>query len=105
MARQSRDPERERFWREALAGHSKSGHSVRAFCRERGLSEPNFYAWRRELQARDGTMRPAKFVPVEVVAESVIEVVLPRGVVVRVPASSEPALVARLVTALEAASC
>jgi transposase-like protein len=105
MPGQRRDPERGRFWREAVAGHRKSGLSVRAFCRERGLSEPNFYAWRRQLEERDQATRPAKFVPVQVVAEAVIEVVLPSGVVVRVPSSSEPTAVARLVTALESSSC
>jgi transposase-like protein len=105
MGRQRRDPERERFWREAVAGHRKSGLSVRAFCRQRGLSEPNFYAWRRQLEERDGVQRPAKFVPVEVVSEAMIEVVLRNGVVVRLPASSEPNTVARLVSALESASC
>jgi transposase-like protein len=107
MPRQGRDPQRETFWREVVAGHRKSGLSVRAFCRQRGLSEPNFYAWRRTLDERDRTTRvqPAKFVPVEVVSEPMVEVVLPRGVVVRLPSSSEPTAIARLVTALESASC
>jgi len=48
-----RDPERERFWREAVAGHTKSGLSVRAFCADRGLNEPSFYARRRQLAERD----------------------------------------------------
>jgi transposase-like protein len=80
---------------------------VRAFCRERGLNESNFYAWRRQLEVRDGSTpaRPAKFVPVQVVSESMVEVVLPNGVLVRVPSGSEPTAVARLVAALESASC
>jgi hypothetical protein len=43
----------------------RSGLSVRAFCRERGLLEPNFYAWRRTLAARDA--EAVAFVPVQVV--------------------------------------
>jgi transposase-like protein len=104
MSGRGRGAERERFWREAVAGHRKSGLSVRAYCRERGLSEPNFYAWRRELARRDGSAAP-KLVPVTVVSGSMIEVVLPKGVVVRAPSASEPAAVARLVAALESASC
>ena len=107
MPRHRRDPERERFWREAVAGHRKSGLSVRAFCRQRGLNEPNFYAWRRTLDERYGAapVASAKFVPVQVVSDPVIEVVLRHGVVVRVPLPSEPTAVARLVAALESASC
>jgi transposase len=107
MSRQRQDPGRERFWREAVAGHRQSGLSVRAFCRRRGLSEPSFYAWRRQLDERDGQARPgpATFVPVRVVAESMVEVVLPNGVVVRAASGSEPRSVARLVAALGSASC
>lgn len=104
MARHRRDPERERFWRDAVAGQRKSGLSVRAFCRQRGLNEPNFYAWRRTLDERQGAA-PAPFVPVEVVRDAMIEIVVRHGLVVRVPASSEPTAVARLVAALESAPC
>jgi hypothetical protein len=31
----------------------QGGRTVRAFCREQGISEPSFYAWRKELQRRD----------------------------------------------------
>jgi transposase-like protein len=105
MARQHRDPDRELFWREAVAGHRQSGLSVRAFCRRRGLSEPSFYAWRRQLDEREGRARPATFVPVRVVSESMIEVALPNGVVVRAASVSEPQAIARLVAALGSASC
>ena len=45
------------------------------------------------------------FVPVRITPPAVIELVLPTGVVVRVPSGAEPAAVARLVTALGAAPC
>lgn len=48
-----RDASKERFWREAVAERAASGVSIRDYCRERGLSEANFYAWRRELALRD----------------------------------------------------
>jgi hypothetical protein len=107
MPQHRRSPERERFWREAVAGHKKSGMSVRAFCVERGLSEPSFYAWRRELTLRGRAPRTpaATFVPVQVVADSLVEVVLPNGVVVRVPPATDAATVARLVAALGSGSC
>ena len=99
-------PERERFWRAAVAGHKQSGLSVRAFCVDRGLSEPSFYAWWRELAQRGrATPSAAPFVPVQVVVDSVVEVVLPSGVVVRVPLATDAMAVARLVAALGSPSC
>ena len=103
-----RNPQREQFWREAMASWRKSGMSVRAFCARRALSEPSFYFWRRELRER-GAQQPATrrpvLVPLHVVAEALWEVVLPMGVVVRVPAGADAGAVARLVAALRTASC
>ena len=48
-----RDASKEKFWREAMAEAGSSGQSVREFCRQRGLKENLFYAWRRELKTRD----------------------------------------------------
>jgi transposase-like protein len=36
-------------WRELIKRHRDSGTPVSAFCREQGLSEQSFYAWRRRL--------------------------------------------------------
>ncbi len=47
-----RDVGKERFWRETVRRQQRSGRSVREFCGENGLSEPSFYAWRRELRRR-----------------------------------------------------
>jgi hypothetical protein len=47
----------------------------------------------------------ATFVPVQVVADSIVEVVLPSGVVVRVPPATDAMAVARLVAALGSPSC
>lgn len=59
MAKGQRDSNREAFWRGVLARHRDSGLSIRAFCRRERLSEPSFYAWRREL-ARRNAERPAR---------------------------------------------
>ena len=104
-----RDPEREQFWREAIAAWEKSGQSVRAFCSGRRLSEASFYGWRQTLQQRD-RQRPATqpvptFVPLRIVPDVVLEVVLPGGLVVRVPAGAEAAAVATLIAALRTAAC
>ena len=109
MVRRRRgNPQREQFWREAVAAWQKSGMSIRAFCTSRALGEPSFYFWRRELQKR-GLQQPAArrpvLVPLRVVPEAFLEVVLPLGVVVRVPAGADACAVATLVAALRTASC
>ena len=48
-----RDEGKERFWREKVPEAEASGLSIREFCRERGLKEAQFYAWRRELKMRE----------------------------------------------------
>ncbi len=52
----SRDQSKEHFWRKTLREHAASGRDVRAFCQERGLSEPSFYGWRRTLAQREGNL-------------------------------------------------
>lgn len=103
-----RDAGREQFWRDAVAAWRRCGVSVRAFCRRRDLPEASFYFWRRTLQERDeqqATARAATFVPVRVVPDAPVEIVLPSGLVMRVPAGAQAATVATLVAALRAASC
>jgi hypothetical protein len=103
------DPQLEQFWRETLAAWEKSGQSVRAFCASRKLQEASFHGWRRTLKERDRQRPPARqlptFVPLRVVPGAVLEVVLPAGLVVRVPSGAEAAAVATLVAALRAATC
>jgi hypothetical protein len=47
-----RDLEKQRFWQRHVGGWRQSGRSIREYCRENALSEPAFYAWRRELARR-----------------------------------------------------
>jgi len=44
----------------------RSGLSARAFCQQRGLSQPSLYAWRRTLADRD--RQSVHFLPVEVLS-------------------------------------
>jgi hypothetical protein len=132
-----RNAEKERFWRDAISRQRRSGQSVRGFCRNETLSEPSFYAWRRELKQRGdkqpvgraqrddkqrggrrqvghsqrrAASRPA-FVAVQLAAEagpmtaSAIELTLPSGAVLRLPASIEPATVAAIVNAVSPGYC
>jgi len=108
--RWARDLGLERRWRGILAAFGRSGLSVRAFCRARSISEPSFYSWRRELARRDRVVAKSAmpaFVPVTVVPSAVIEVVLPSGVMVRVPTGADETHAVRLIRGLtaEASAC
>jgi hypothetical protein len=107
-----RDPAKERYWRRIVRQWRSSGLSVRDFCDWQALSEPCFYAWRRELAKRDREAaagvpgigaaragRPGKqnlpsrsptaaFLPVQVVADSgrdAASLPQPHGIEVHLP--------------------
>jgi hypothetical protein len=106
-----RPADREQFWRETITTWKESGQSIRAFCAARGIAEATFFVKRRELARREQPAQPVALTPspsfaaVRVIAEPVVEVVLPTGLLVRVPSSADPVAVARLVAALGASSC
>ncbi len=45
------DGVRER-WRKLIAAAARSGTSIREFCRQRRVTEPQFYAWRARLSGK-----------------------------------------------------
>lgn len=131
----SRDLKKERNWREIFGEHRRSGLTIRDFCRKKGLTEPLFYAWRREIKRR-GRLRTARavrpgsakavrpgfsktakpkgdgaaFVSVKLsnvapASADAVECHLPSGAVLRMPPSMEPAAVAALVHAWEQGRC
>jgi transposase-like protein len=84
-----------------------SGRSVREFCTEHEISEPNFYAWRRTIARRDAQTR---FVPVQVVpaekptadaSDHGLELLLDRGRVLRIGAGFDEPTLRRLLALLE----
>ena len=69
-------------WAERIAAQQSGGISVKQFCKEQGLTEYSFYAWRKRLQEGG----PVRFALVERrarqqerTAEAVLEVVLATG--------------------------
>jgi transposase len=69
-------------WADRIAAHQRSGMSVKQFCKERGLTEYSFYAWRKRLQEKG----PVRFALVErsarrqePTAEAALELVLATG--------------------------
>jgi hypothetical protein len=100
----------EPFWRDLITRWKTSGQSIAAFCAARDVSQASFYAWRQRLVAHSkepvASAPPAPtFAAVHVVSGLPVEVVLPAGLVVRVPAGADPAAVARLVAALGGGPC
>src|SRR6478752_9207928 len=102
-----RRADREQFWRDTIAAWKTSGQSVRAFCAARGVAEATFFARRREFADRKQSPRPAagpvpspSFAAVRVIPDPTIEIVLPGGLLVRVPVGADPTAVAHLVAAL-----
>lgn len=77
-----RDPRKEQFWRDHVQRWSASGLRIRAYCRRYGLAEASFHAWRRTLAARDRAAATAAAAPVELV--------LPNGWLLRLPAGFAP---------------
>lgn len=93
MAKFPRDPLREQVWRERFAAWSKSGLSIRRFCRQQAIPETSFHFWLRKLRSREPgvavTSKPS-FVPVTVIPSrpmiaTSIEVRCPSGHVALVP--------------------
>lgn len=111
MSKTRRRADREQFWRDTIAAWKESGQSVRAFCAARGVGQATFYARRRDLAGRDRHRQPAtptpspSFAAVRVIPDPTIEIVLPGGLLVRVPAGADSVAVAQLVAALGGRSC
>ncbi|QDU62832.1 Transposase [Planctomycetes bacterium Pan216] len=106
--------EKEAYWRKVVRRQEESGRGVRRFCREEGISEASFYGWRRELQRRDrkeerstavdgGGTCPSPFVALRLAptSTSVIEIVHPRGYIVRAPAQVDSDALRQVLAALE----
>jgi hypothetical protein len=100
-------------WRERLRRFSRSGLTVVAFCQAERVSVPSFYAWRRKFAALDAAAkagpRPrvaatarraaATFLPVSIASAAVVEINLPNGVRVRLPAGDLASLAAAIAAA------
>jgi hypothetical protein len=106
-----RSEEKLAYWRGVLERQQESGLSIRRFCREEQVSEASFHNWRRKIAGRRGPTvassqgsgrdraakkrrrrrdeKAAVFIPLRVrpAVGSLLEVIHPRGCVVRVPAA------------------
>jgi hypothetical protein len=81
-------------WAERIAAQQRSGMSVKQFCKQQGLTEYSFYAWRKRLQQSG----PVRFALVERsvrrqerTAEPALELVLATGERLRIGAGVDTA--------------
>jgi hypothetical protein len=77
-------------WRELISEQARSGQTVTAFCRERGLCRPYFFAWKKrlrvdttpkflEVQLRETTPSAARDTRVEIRLSNGRSLVVGRG--------------------------
>jgi transposase-like protein len=99
------DSDRRRVWQARLRRFAESDLSVAAFCRQERVSAPTFYEWRRKLGGTNGRRSGARreaplFVPVQIEpAAAAVELRLPNGVVVSLPAGDAATLAAAIAAA------
>lgn len=115
----SRDAAKERYWRGVIRRFEASGLGARRFCEREGLAAHRLYWWRRTLRRRGpcqtqrrgrgrvrdggGQQGEASFLPVGLPLSvgGPIEVVHPRGHVIRVPAIFDPTALSRILAAID----
>ena len=88
-------------WAERIAAQQRSGMSVKQFCKEQGLIECSFYAWRKRLQKKE----PVRFALVDRGAarqEAAVELVLATGERLRISAGVDGATLRTVLDALRA---
>ena len=90
-------------WAERIGAQQRSGMSVKQFCKEQGLTECTFYAWRKRLQEKE----PVRFALVERsarrqerTAEAELELVLATGERLRMGAGVDIATLRAVLDAL-----
>jgi hypothetical protein len=109
-ARSRSDAAATRRWVERLERFSAGNHTVVAFCAAEGVSESNFYLWRRRLtQSSTPASNLPKVVPIRVAPPPApatpIELSLPSGTVLRLPGDAHPEFIVAILRGLEERPC
>lgn len=118
-----RDAAKERYWRDVLRRFGTSGLGTKRFCAREGVAEHQFHWWRRRLRqpgqrqprqhavavnrtqdaSIDAQESPFLTVSMPLSLGVPIEVVHPRGHVIRVPALFDAAALGRILAMLDLA--
>lgn len=108
-ARSRRDPDATRQrWVDRFARFRSSGQTVARFCAAEGISEPSFYSWKRRLADLHDPVPDPLIVPLRLTdpaSAGPIELALPSGLLLRLPADTPVRRIAELLEALEARPC
>jgi transposase len=90
-------------WRERIAEHARSGLSIKQFCKDRGVAEHAFYAWRKRLR-ETGAVRFALVdrTGAAQAPESNLELLLVSGERLRIGAGVDAATLRTVLEALRA---
>jgi hypothetical protein len=106
-ARPSSDAAATQRWVERLERFAAGPHTVVAFCAAEGVSQSNFYLWRRRLTQLPTSTPKVVAIRVEppLTPATPIELALPSGTVVRFPADARPELLVAILHGLEERPC
>jgi hypothetical protein len=92
-------------WAERIAAQQRTGVSVKQFCKEQGLTECSFYAWRKRLRQTG----PVRFALVDRsprrqarAAEAPLELVLATGERLRISAGVDATILRTVLDVLRA---
>jgi hypothetical protein len=117
MARSKRSADKEAYWALMVEEQRRCGGSIRSFCEQKAISEPSFYAWRRELRKRDvdkaADNRDLQLISVDVLSPTdkkappsrddlkiPLEIGTPRGFTLRFDRDTTPETISRLLDVL-----
>ena len=107
--RSAPDPVASQRWVERLQRYAAGNQTVVAFCVAEGVSESNFYLWKRRLAGRPSApaTRVPRVVPLRITpaATSSLELTLPSGAVLRFPADTGAPLVVAILRGWEGQPC
>ena len=111
------DPVVAQLWIERIARFATANCSVTAFCAAEGIAKSGFFRWRRKLAPQSGTKptpkrsKPPKtaVVPIRVSPAPAhphpIELALPSGTVLRLPADTQPEWIVAVLRGWEQRTC
>jgi hypothetical protein len=88
-------------WRERIAEHASSGLTIKQFCKDRGVAEHLFYAWRKRLRETE----PVRFALVDRAGHALewnLELTLLTGERLRIGAGVDAATFRTVLEALRA---
>lgn len=92
--------EKKKFWAKHTRNQAGSGLSKRRYCQEQGLAYSQFTYWAKQKLSMPTALVPSQaFIPLTLPPSSPIEIVLPKGIRVRISQFS-PIEIARLVKEL-----